>query len=67
MDMLKIDEKAEVAKIADKLIDLLRNKMRRRGLVVGISGGIDSAVCTALSVEALGAKRVFGILMPEHD
>ncbi len=67
MDILKIDEKAEVERIADKLIDLLRSKLHRRGLVVGISGGIDSAVSTALSVEALGAKRVFGILMPEHD
>lgn len=67
MDILKIDEKAEVGRIADKLIDLLRNKLHRRGLVVGISGGVDSAVSTALCVEALGAKRVFGILMPEHD
>jgi len=67
MDTLKIDEKAEVGRIADKLIDLLRNKLRRRGLVIGISGGVDSAVSTALCVEALGAKRVFGILMPEHD
>jgi len=33
-------------------------------VVIGISGGIDSAVVTTLAVEALGKDRVFGILMP---
>jgi len=40
---------------------------RRRGCVVAISGGIDSSVCAALTVGALGAGRVFGLLLPERD
>src|SRR5690606_1209508 len=34
---------------------------------VAISGGIDSSVCAALAVESVGAKRVFGLLLPERD
>ena len=40
-------------------------KKLRAGVVLGLSGGIDSTVCAALSVLALGAERVLGILMPE--
>lgn len=39
----------------------------RRGLVLGISGGIDSSVCAALAVRALGKEKVIGLLMPEQD
>lgn len=42
-------------------------QLKRRGAVVGISGGIDSAVVTALCARALGPDKVFGIFMPEND
>jgi len=42
-------------------------RMGRRGAVVAISGGIDSSVCAALSVRALGKERVFCLLLPERD
>lgn len=35
-----------------------------KGYVVGLSGGIDSAVSTALALEAVGAGKVFAVLMP---
>jgi NAD+ synthase len=41
--------------------------LRRKGLVLGLSGGIDSSVVAALAVRALGPGRVLGILMPEKD
>lgn len=41
--------------------------LKRRGLVLGVSGGIDSAVCAALAVRALGPQRVCALLMPEQD
>jgi NAD+ synthase len=41
--------------------------LRRRGIVVGLSGGIDSSVVTSLAVRALGAARVHVLLMPERD
>jgi len=42
-------------------------QLRRRGAVIGLSGGIDSSVSAALCVEALGAKNVLAVLMPEKD
>lgn len=41
--------------------------IRRQGAIVGISGGIDSSVCLALAVKALGPKKVIGIMLPEKD
>ena len=66
-DALKLDEAAEVARIGARIRELLRSHLRRRGLVVAISGGVDSAVCSALAVSAVGADRVFGLLLPERD
>jgi NAD+ synthase len=61
-----MDYSAETARISKFLLESVR-KLNRRGLVLGVSGGIDSAACAALAVEALGPKRVFGLLMPERD
>lgn len=53
--------------ITEKLrTDVLQN-MRRNGGVVGISGGIDSSVCLALSARAFGPEKVLGIMLPEKD
>lgn len=41
--------------------------LRRRGLVVAVSGGIDSSTCLALAVRAVGPKKVFALLLPERD
>jgi NAD+ synthase len=65
-DVLAIDAPAECERIAQRLREALRD-LRRRGLVVGISGGVDSGVCAALAVKAVGPDRVFGLLMPERD
>ena len=40
------------------------NKNRFRGVVLGLSGGIDSALTLAVAVEALGAERVEAVMMP---
>jgi NAD+ synthase len=42
------------------------NKNGFPGVLLGISGGIDSALCAAIAVDALGADRVRGIMMPFH-
>ena len=42
-------------------------EIRRQGLVLGLSGGIDSSVTAALAVRALGPRRVYGLFMPESD
>ena len=65
-DVLKLDLAAEAERIAGWMRKSLRG-MRRRGLVVAMSGGIDSSVCAALAVEAVGVDRVLGLLLPERD
>lgn len=64
---LELDYAAELARCTGRIKSLMRTQLHRRGLVVAISGGIDSSVSAALAVQALGAKRVFGLLMPEQD
>jgi len=56
-----------VNKITGKLRSDVLNDFKRNGAVVGISGGIDSSVCLALSVKAFGPDRVIGVIMPEKD
>ena len=63
---LKLDCEKESARIGDAMKRQLR-ELRRKGVVLGLSGGIDSSVTAALAVKALGKERVFGIFMPEHD
>ncbi|WP_026620985.1 NAD+ synthase (plasmid) [Ensifer sp. WSM1721] len=65
-DALKIDEAAETERIVEGLRAQLRG-MRKRGLVLGLSGGIDSSVSVALAVRAVGARNVFCLFMPEND
>ena len=65
-EVLAMDLEAEAGRIADWMRESVRG-MRRRGLVVAMSGGIDSSVCAALAVRAIGPERVFGLLLPERD
>jgi NAD+ synthase len=65
--VLELDCAAEAARIARWMVDTLANRLHRRGLVVSISGGIDSSVCAALAVRAVGPGKVFGLLLPERD
>jgi len=64
---LDLDWAAAVEKIVESVRHQLCRRLRRKGCVVGISGGIDSSVSAALCARAVGPDRVFGILMPEHD
>nr|WP_298094133.1 NAD(+) synthase [uncultured Shinella sp.] len=64
---LVLDPAAEVERIAQWLREKLRTDLRKRGLVLGLSGGIDSSLCAALAAKALGAKNVFALYMPEND
>jgi NAD+ synthase len=65
-DVLRLDCAAEVERIGQAMRRQLR-EIRRHGVVLGLSGGIDSSVTAALAVRTLGARRVFGIFMPESD
>ncbi len=64
--ILDYDCKAE----ADRICAFLRAQMfafKRRGLVIGLSGGIDSAVAAALCVRAFGQRKVYGLILPEKE
>jgi NAD+ synthase len=64
---LEIDPATTVSRICDALREQLAVFLKRRGLVVGMSGGVDSSVCAALAVEAVGPKHVLGLFMPERE
>ncbi len=66
-NVLDFDMDAEIDKVSERIRQSLRSDLHRRGLVIAMSGGIDSSVCAALSVKALGPKKVFGLLLPEQD
>ena len=60
----------EAIYIKERIVKFIEKSVREndyRGAVIGISGGIDSAVVGKLAVEALGRQRVFGLLLPERD
>ena len=65
-EVLKLDPEQEVARICSRMRELMLVQVKRRGVVIGLSGGIDSSVTAALAVRALGRERVLGLEMPER-
>jgi NAD+ synthase len=65
-EVLRIDAARVAAEIEEAIRAQVLGTLRRRGVVVGMSGGIDSSVVAALSARALGPERVLGLLMPER-
>jgi NAD+ synthase len=64
---LDIDCAAEVERISRWMVDAVAQQLHKRGVIIALSGGVDSSVCGALAVKAFGPKKVFGLLLPEHD
>ncbi|MBM4332167.1 MAG: NAD(+) synthase [Deltaproteobacteria bacterium] len=65
--VLNIDPAREIFRITEFIHRMTHGSFKRRGAVVGLSGGIDSAVTAALCVRALGKDRVLGVLLPEKE
>ncbi|HEX5824559.1 MAG TPA: NAD(+) synthase [Candidatus Limnocylindrales bacterium] len=61
----------DAARVADQIAQSIRDEvlgdLRRRGVVVGVSGGIDSSVVAALCARAVGPDHVLALSMPERD
>lgn len=58
--------------VKNELVQWIQDYFQKNGndktkAVIGISGGKDSSICAALLVEALGANRVIGVLMPQGN
>ena len=66
-DVLTIDPYEETNRISVFIAETILKNMHKRGAVIGLSGGIDSAISAALCVRALGPEKVLGIILPEKD
>ena len=67
LDALRLDPERATEEIVEGLRAAVLAEMRRRGAVVGLSGGVDSSVCVALCARAFGPERVLALLMPEAE
>jgi NAD+ synthase len=65
-EVLRIDGAAEAERIVSFIGDQVRS-MHRKGIVIGLSGGVDSALSAALSVKAVGKDRVMALLLPDKE
>jgi len=65
-NVLEIDCAAEAERIAAFIRDELQS-MHRKGVAIGLSGGVDSALAAALSVKAVGKDKVLGLILPDKE
>ncbi len=66
-DLLELDVEREIERICDAIRRQVGRDLRRRGVVLGLSGGVDSSVTGALCARALGAERVMALFLPEKE
>ena len=66
-EVLRIDPEKEVERISAFIRSQVFSNYKRKGVVIGLSGGIDSALLACLCVRALGRDKVYGVLLPEKD
>lgn len=67
IEALRLDAESAVDAIVEALSEIVFRRLRKRGAVVAVSGGVDSSVAAALCVRALGAERVLALLLPESE
>ncbi len=67
LDVLKIDPAQELENLSTFIVEQLKVVFRRKGVMVGLSGGIDSACIAAVAVHAIGKEKVVGLVLPETE
>jgi NAD+ synthase len=66
LEVLRIDPVQELDKLSEFIVGQV-NTRRKKGVIVGLSGGIDSACIAAVAVHALGNEKVIGLVLPETE
>jgi NAD+ synthase len=66
-NILALDPAEATAQLTAQIRQSVTQTLRRRGAVIGISGGVDSSVVLALCARALGPQRVLALMLPEQD
>lgn len=64
-DFLSLNYEKIVHQIT-KFISQQVKSRKKNGVVIGLSGGLDSSVCLVLACKALGSNRIIGLIMPER-
>jgi len=64
-DFLALNYEKIVRQITKFISEQVKSR-KKNGVVVGLSGGLDSSVCLVLASKALGKNRIFGLIMPER-
>jgi NAD+ synthase len=67
LDVLRIDPEKELDRLSKFMAEQVRAVFRRKGVIVGLSGGIDSACIAAVAVHAIGKENVVGLVLPETE
>lgn len=67
LDAFALDPERATEEIVGGLRSTVLGEMRRRGGIIGLSGGVDSSLCVALCARAFGPERVLALLMPEAE
>lgn len=63
LDLDWLDVETKVTRFISDYVD----KIKAKGIIVGLSGGIDSCVVGALSAKAIGGNRILGLMLPEKE
>jgi NAD+ synthase len=67
LDILKIDPEKELKKLSGFIVEHVRKVFRRKGVIVGLSGGIDSACMASIAAYAVGKQNIVGLILPEKE
>jgi NAD+ synthase len=66
-NLLHLDAARETERITEKIREIVFAQLKRKGVVIGVSGGIDSTVVAYLCARAVGKDRIVVLFTPEAD